>query len=179
MRGRLPALRRAFVFFVVAVVIAACTNEPPRDNSAANLMPAPANYTVTNTLDIQDAITKIAGTASIATGGPQFAAMIAAAGEVVKCYQKAGALEGRVYTKNGDPLKAGVVLIINKNQALDPGVFLSCVGVEGLASPASVSQPCANAYTLKKDNNEFFIGYVATDYEVCTALCSGLQGCTQ
>jgi hypothetical protein len=174
----LTRLRNVLVIVVISAVVVACTGDASRDNSAANLMPNLSGYTVTNTVDIQDSIAKVLGTTSLGAGQPQVTALIAATNEIVKCYQQAGALEGRVYVKTAEPIKAGVVVIINKNQALNPGVFLNCVGVPGLTAPQGTLQPCANAYTLKRDNNEFFIGYAATDGEVCSAFCSTLQGCT-
>ncbi|MBX3066142.1 MAG: hypothetical protein U0528_07325 [Anaerolineae bacterium] len=174
-RGTLMAM-----LLVFAALFAACNNTGGvKDTSAANLMPAPAGYSITNTIDIQDTITKIAGATALGAGQPQLTAMVAAANEIAKCYQKAGAIEGRVYLKQVEPTKAGAVIIINRNLVSDPNLFLGCVGLgNSELSGAQGLTPCAYAYTLPLNNNEYYIGYVGTDVEVCHAVCSGLQGCT-
>lgn len=168
------------LLLVFAAVFAACNNTTGvKDTSAASLMPAPAGYSVTNTIDIQDTITKIAGVTALGAGQPQLTALVAAANGIAKCYQQAGAIEGRVYLKQTEPTKAGAVIIINRNLMTDPNLFLGCVGLgNSELSGAQALTPCAYAYTLPLNNNEYYIGYVATDVEVCHAVCSGLQGCT-
>lgn len=178
LRRLLTSMRMVALIAVASLVVSACDSlQPAKDDSAANLMPNIAGYTVVNTLDIQDTLSKIAGTSALLTGNPAFAAMVTAANEVSKCYQKAGAVEGRVYYGQADPSKVGAIVIINRNKVLDPALMLNCVGGrEGISGAQSI-QPCVKAYTLKKDNNEFYIGYVATDPEVCSAFCTSLEGC--
>jgi hypothetical protein len=172
-------MRMISLLAVVALVVSACDAlQPAKDNSAANLMPNISGYTTVNTLDIQDTLSKVAGAATLLTN-PPFAAMVTAANEVSKCYQQAGAVEGRVYYGQADPSKVGAIVIINRNKVLDPALLLNCVGGQaGLSGSLSV-QPCSKTYTLKKDNNEFYIGYVATDPQVCQTFCSSLEGCVQ
>ena len=178
-RRFLISVRMFTLVAVAALVVSACDSiSVPKDDSAANLMPNVAGYTAVNTLDFQDALAKVAGTSALMTGNPAFAAMVTAANEVSKCYQKAGAVEGRVYYGQADPSKAGAIIIINRNKVLDPALMLSCVGGgnSGIMGTQSI-QPCAKTYTLKKVNNEFYVGMVGTDPEVCNAFCSGLEGC--
>jgi hypothetical protein len=179
-------LKKAVVMALTLVfgsIIVACSSLPggQKDNNAAALMPAPAGYSVANTIDIQDTITKIAGAAALGSGQPQFTALVAAANEIAKCYQNAGAIEGRVLTKQTDPTKAGAVIIINRNLVSDPNLFLGCVGLGGSSELAGgqALQPCVDAYTISTGTNEFYVGYVATDVEVCQAVCNNMAGCTK
>jgi hypothetical protein len=149
------------------------TKEP----SAAALMPNLAGYQVSETTNIQDAISKIAAGGAALTGQPELAALVTTVSGVVACYQKAGAIEGRTYVNTADVTKAGVVVIVNRKVLTDPGTFINCV-LPPSAMRAAAIQPCAKAYTLDKDNTQFYIGYAATNPEVCQAFCSALQGCT-
>ncbi len=169
---------------VAAVLLAGCgSGTAVRDEGAANLMPNLSGFSWQSTLDLQDAITKISGAASLAAAQPQITAAIVAASSLARCYQEAGAVEGRVYTRDADPLQAGLVIIINRNQLTNPDLLSACIfgqdtGPSIMAQSAAI-QPCANVYSLPRDNNEFYIAYVATDPSVCAEFCSALQGCVQ
>lgn len=181
MRGSVKM--RLIVLALAIILIAGCgSGAAMRDDSAANLMPNVPGFTSQTTLDLQDAITKIVGAASLAAAQPEVAAAIAAASSLARCYQEAGAVEGRVYTRDINPLQAGLVIIINRNKLTDPSLLSNCI-FGGNAGPGimaqQLAQPCANVYTLPKDDNEFYIAYVGTDPSVCTEFCSALQGCTQ
>jgi hypothetical protein len=162
---------------VVLALLSACgglgvTKEP----SAAALMPNLADYQVSDTANIQDAITKILGVASLGAGQPELAALVAAVNGLVSCYQKAGAIEGRTYVNKSDVSLAGVIVIVNRNSITDPNTFVNCVFPSG--GPRTAVQACGKAYVLNKDNNQFYIGYAATSPQVCQTFCSALQGCT-
>ncbi len=173
----LRILRTAVLVISSLFVIGACGEAPPKNTAAQDLLPNPAGYQVNNVLDIQDAIAKLAGVSALAAAQPQVTALVAAANSLTQCYQKAGAVEGRTYVKIADPFKAGVLFIVNRNLLADPNLLLACVAPR-VGLRAEALQPCAKVYTLRKDNNEFYIAYAATDQEVCTTLCSALQGCT-
>jgi hypothetical protein len=151
----------------------AVTKEP----SAAALMPNLAGYQVSDTTNIQDAIAKLAGGGAVLAGQPEVAALVTGVNSIVACYQKAGGIEGRSYVNSADVTKAGVVVIVNRNVLTDPATFLNCV-LPQTGFRAATIQPCGKAYTLTTDNNQFYIGYAATNPEVCQAFCSALQGCT-
>jgi hypothetical protein len=165
------------VLGLVVVLIAACDAPPQRDSSAYNMLPNLADYNMADAVDIQDAISKVAGAAALGAAQPQITALVAAANEIAKCYQQAGAIVARVYTNKADVFKAGTVVIINRNALTNPQTFLNCVAPSFVAAPAAAFSPCANAYTLPKGNNEFYIGYVATNTDVCAAFCANLDGC--
>ena len=174
---------RLLALVVVVVLIVGCgSGADMRDDSAANLMPNLPGYSVQTTLDLQDAISKVAGAAALIAAQPEMTALIAAATGLARCYQEAGAVEGRVYTRDSNPLQAGLVIIINRNQLTNPALLSNCI-FGGEAGPSIMAQqalqPCANVYTLPRDNNEFYIAYVGTDPSVCTDFCSALQGCAQ
>jgi hypothetical protein len=166
---------------LIIVMVAGCGGGASvRDSTAGDMMPNLSGYTITNTLDIQTAIANVVGAASLAAAQPQITGLIAAVSGLARCYQEAGAVEGRVYISREDPFLAGVIVIINRNQLLNPAVLTNCIGGGGRQmAPLADIQPCARVYTLQRDNNEFYIAYVATNPEVCTAFCSGLPGCTQ
>ena len=172
------AQRSSALVLVLAVLLSACGQPATKEPSAAALMPNLPDYHVTDTIDIQDAITKVAGAASIGVGQPELAALIAGVNGLVSCYQKAGAIQGRSYVNKADVALAGVVVIINRNAVTDPNTFLACVLPSGAGLRTAQIQPCGKAYILDKDNNQFYMGYAATNPQVCQTFCSALQGCT-
>ncbi len=165
------------IILALAVVLSACGLAVTKEPSAAALMPNLAGYQASDTTNIQDAITKIAGSGAVIGGQPELAALIAGVNGIVSCYQKAGGIEGRSYVNTSDVTRAGVIVIVNRNVMTDPTTFASCV-LPSTGFRAATIQPCGKAYTLNKDNNQFYIGYAATNPEVCQAFCSALQGCT-
>lgn len=175
-------IRMAMLVVAVLLVAGCGSGAVMRDDTAANLMPNLPGFSSQSTLDLQDAIAKIAGVASLAAAQPEITAVIAAASSLARCYQEAGAVEGRVYTRDADPLQAGLILIVNRNQLTNPALLSNCIfGQESGPSimAQSAIQPCANVYSLPRDNNEFYIAYVGTDPSVCAEFCSALQGCVQ
>jgi hypothetical protein len=164
---------------VMALSLSACGGAVTKEPTAGTMLPNLADYHMTDTLDVQAAITNFAGAASLGTGQVEMTAVIAGVNSIVGCYQSAGAISGRTYVNKADPLKSGVVVIINRNVLTDPNLFLTCVVPSGvMRAQADVPQPCGNAYTLDKENNQFYIGYAATNGEVCATFCSSLEGCT-
>src|SRR5256885_1372023 len=101
---------------MTAALLTACgAGTVGKDTSAAALMPNLTGYSVTNTVDIQDAIAKLAGASSLATGNPELTALIAGINGLVTCYQQAGAIEGRTYVNQANVTQAGVIVIVNRN----------------------------------------------------------------
>ncbi len=163
---------------ITAVLLSAC-GQSSGGTTAASLLPNLPDYQVSDTQNLQDAIAKVAGGAAVLAGQPEAAGAVVGVNALVTCYQKAGAIQSRSYVNKTDVLKAGVVVIIDRNAVTDPKTFLSCVAPSGPSIRAPSIQPCGKAYTLNRDNNQFYIGYAATNPEVCQAFCSALQGCTQ
>lgn len=175
-----PSVVRILVFVLVAVtVISACGRAATQEPSAASLMPNLPDYYVNDTVNIQDAISKVASLTSLGAAHPELAGLIAGINNLLTCYQNSGAIQGRTYVNKADVFKAGIVVVVNRNAVSDPTTFINCVVPPSARSlrPATL-QPCAKAYTLNTANNQYYIGYAATDPEVCQAFCSALQGCT-
>lgn len=171
----LRLITHGVLIIVVAALLVGCGGNVARDTTAADLMPNLGDYNVTNTLDIQDTVAKALAAASLGAGQVQITAMVAAISGLVACYQKAGAIEGRVYVKKAEPWVSGIVVIVNRNKTLDPATFFGCMG--GQTNAPIVAQPCANAYSLPKGDNEFYVAYLGTQQEFCTAVCNSLEGC--
>jgi hypothetical protein len=168
---------RALVVMILAVTLVGACASIARDDSAANLIPNLGGYTVTNTLDIQDSIAKVAGGAALLAAQPQITAMIGAASSFLSCLQQVGAVEGRVFIRNSNPLHAGALVVVNKTKLANFETLVGCALPGSGARFAAQMQPCSKTYTLKKGETEYFIAYVATDESVCTELCNGLEGC--
>lgn len=173
-------IRIVALALVAVIVISACqTVTVTKDPAAQNLVPNLIGYTIQNTTDITGAIGNVAGGAALVSGQAPIALLIKAASAIAKCYQDVGAIEGRTYIKASDPSKAAVLFIVNQNVITNPQTFIKCISPQkAVGSSSTVLQPCGKGYALNKDNNTFYIGFVATDTEVCTTLCSQLQGCT-
>jgi|SRR5581483_3787281 hypothetical protein len=170
---------RGLVFILVTVtLISACGQAATQEPSAASLMPNLPDYYVNDTVNIQDAISKVASLTSLGAAHPELAGLIAGINNLLTCYQNAGAIQGRTYVNKADVFKAGIVVIVNRNAVSDPATFINCVVPPSARSLLPQVQPCAKAYTLNTANNQYYIGYAATDPGVCQAFCAALQGCT-
>jgi hypothetical protein len=177
---RIAKTIRVFTVLLVSIVVlAACgAGASTKEPSAAALLPNMPGYTVTDTVDIQETVAKVLAAGTLGAGQPELTALVAAVNSLADCYQRAGAIQGRTYVSNTNIMNSGVVVIVNRNAITDPTLLLNCAlpaGGAGLAP--SLVKPCAKTYTLDKDNNQFYIAYAATNQEVCTAFCSGLEGC--
>lgn len=170
-------LRLGVLMLVFALVVSACQGNVTTNTAADSFLPNLPDYTATDTADIQDAISKVAGAAALGTGQVQVTAAIAAANSLFSCYQKAGAIKGRAYVQKANPTYAGVVFVVNNNVLTDPATFAGCaMGGRRSAQTGGLS-PCGKFYTLEKDNNKFYIGYAATDESVCAQFCASLEKC--
>jgi hypothetical protein len=118
--------------------------------------------------------------ATLLQGNPALAAAIAFAEKAVTCYQKIGAVAVRVYSDLAFPLSSGLVTVVDRNAITDPANLVVCLsGGEQQVGPQTALEVCSNSYTLKKDDNEFYISYLATTREMCHAFCSDLEGCVE
>jgi hypothetical protein len=172
------AIRGMVCISLCAIFVSACSAlGGSKDTSAENLVPNLPDYTITNTTDIQDAISKVAGGATILSGQPEVTALIAGINTLATCYEKAGAIEGRTFVNKTDPTTAGVLFIVNKNALTNPATLLSCAGSKALGAQSVMIQPCAKTFTLNKDNNQFYVAYAGTNNTMCSAFCSNITGC--
>src|SRR5215813_61340 len=88
---------RLSLMLATMLIISACGQggQGGQGSAAASLMPTLSGYQMNDTLNIQDAIAKISGVASVGTGQVEIAAAITAINGLATCYQQAGAVKGR------------------------------------------------------------------------------------
>ena len=163
--------------FTAALIAAAC-NPSGTQGSAASLLPDVPNTTIVKGQTISEYIATLASGSTLLTGNPALAAAIEFAQGAINCYQDIGAIAVRIYSDNGFPLSSGMVAIIDRNAITDLGNLARCLGGGAEAGAQAVIQVCTHSYTLKKDDNEFYIAYVGTTEEMCQAFCTRLEGCT-
>ena len=171
--------RILFIGLLAAFVLAACQTQK---GSAQDMLPAVPNTAVVEGQTITQFLAKIADGAALLAANPQLVPVIQRVEASLTCYQDLGAVALRTYTDKTFPLSAGVVAIIDRKALTNPANFANCVvgKAQGVAPGPSqpTIQPCTKSYTLKKDDNEFYIAYIATTPAMCQAFCSKLEGCT-
>jgi hypothetical protein len=163
---------------LAALLLAACQT---KQGSAKDLLPDVPNTTVVEGETITQFLTKVADGAALTTANPALIPLIQRVETSLTCYQGLGAVAVRTYTDKTFPLSAGIIAIIDRNAITDPANFANCVlgRAQADASAVPTINPCIKNYTLKKNDNEFHIAYIATTTEMCTAFCSKLEGCTE
>jgi hypothetical protein len=171
--------KRILLFSLIATLaLAGCQTQK---GSAQDMLPAVPNTTVVEGQTITQFLAKVADGASLATANPQLIPVIQRVEASLTCYQDLGAVALRTYTDKTFPLSAGIVAIIDRKALTNPANFANCVmgSAQGVAPGPSqpAIQPCTKSYTLKKDDNEFYIAYIATTQDMCQAFCSKLEGC--
>ncbi len=169
--------KSVFILLVLTVILAACTTTP---GGATALLPNIPTANIVEGKTISEFLTGLPGGAALKTSFPQLFTVVEYVEQVTSCYQKIGAVAVRTYSDIVTPLSSGTVAIVDRNAITDPGNWAACLinsaGAQSQAQPAI--SPCAKTYTLKKVNNEFYIAYIASTQEMCTAICNGLEGCT-
>ncbi|HLF27810.1 MAG TPA: hypothetical protein VJG32_15860 [Anaerolineae bacterium] len=169
--------RRLWVVGLSLIVIAAACEPSP--GGARALLPSIPQATIVEGKTIVDYIATLAEGKSLLAGNPILVAAIEFAQGAVNCYQDLGAVAVRVYADEVFPLSTGLVAIVDRNALSDVGNLAHCLtgGQEPGFNAQAAMQVCTNAYTLKKDDNEFYIAYLGTTDTMCQAFCSGLEGC--
>jgi hypothetical protein len=136
-----------------------------------------------NTIEGQEVtayISSLGDGATLLGGNPELAEKAAAVDRLARCYQEAGAVQIRGYSKQEMPLSAGVVTIVDRNAVLNPRTLIDCLNPPAMKtqSLAPAIEPCSANYTVSRDDNEYHILYAGTTLEICQAFCSQLEGCT-
>jgi len=170
--------RIVLLTLLAAVALTACQTQR---GSAQDMLPNVPNTTVVEGETITQFLAKVADGAALAAANPELIPVIQRVEASLTCYQGLGAVALRTYTDKTFPLSAGIVAIIDRNALTNPANFGNCVlgRAQGAEASAPTIQPCSKTYTLKKDDNEFYIAYIATTQEMCQAFCSQLEGCTE
>lgn len=150
------------------------TDDSKTDAEAAqSLMPTFTGYTSLPTENIQDAITKVIGAGTLATGNPLGAAATARIDAMITCYRDVGAVDARVFVsntlENGLPV-AGVLGVVNNTRLVTN--FLECSVDPGRDSgPTAQSaepQPCTGTGNLTVNGESITYLYVASSQTLCT-----------
>jgi hypothetical protein len=169
--------KQMWLLIILLLIVTACT---PTAGGATALLPDVPNTTVIDGQSISDFIAKLADGAALTSANPELILLVEQAEGTLACLQQTGAVAARTYTDKTFPLSAGFVAIIDRNAITNLANWQQCLtGRTGPSAQSVTLQPCATTYTLKKDNNEFYIAYAATTAEMCQAFCSRLEGCQQ
>ena len=169
------------ILLSLAWVVAGCELFGGRRGSAPDLLPEVPNTRTLEGQTIIQYLSSVADTDALKTAHPELWAAVEFTEGVVTCYQEIGAVAIRVYSDRDFALSAGMVAIVDRNAIADPGNLAKCLasGVQLFSYPPPAIKPCTNSYTLQRDNNEFYVAYVATTQEMCDAFCSKLEGCVK
>jgi hypothetical protein len=143
--------------------------------SASQFVPAslPGYASTEGFTSIADALNRIGVQATILTGNPQFAPIVAQLDDLITCYQGVGAIAGRVYSENPLPLdrvpKVGVLAVINTTRLsrnlLQCALRQALPNAQALPSPF---QPCGGSGSITVNNENLEYVYAATTPELCT-----------
>jgi hypothetical protein len=140
--------------------------------SASRFVPAsiPGYASTEAFTSIADALNRIGVQATILTGNPQFAPIVAQLDDMIICYQGVGAVAGRVYSENPLPLdrvpKVGVLAVINTTRL--GRNFLQCALGQGFTASTASIQPCGGSGSKVVNNENLEYVYAATTPELCT-----------
>jgi hypothetical protein len=168
--------KMTWLMFSTMIVLSACQ---PKQGSAKGLLPDVPNTTVVEGQTITQFLAKLADGAALAAANPELIPVIQRVETSASCYQNVDAVALRTYTDKTFPLYAGIVAIVDRNALTDPANFLNCViKPRGPQTAQTTLEACAKTYTLKKNDNEFYIAYLATTPQMCETFCSKLEGCT-
>ncbi len=177
-----------FAFALLAALLSGCDliagllQPTPEVPPALAMLPDLPNHTVIEGQTLTDYLGTLSEGAALLAGRPEMAAMFLGVDKFIGCYQDVGAVQARIYSNKENPLSAGAVAIADRNALLDPRNLLACVKPTPEPGEASIQafgiEPCSASYTLKRDNNEFYILYAGTTAEICQAFCAKLEGCT-
>lgn len=174
---------KRFGISLLVVTLAACsgnpfapppTPTPPPPEVAAPTLVGYRSYAAN---EVQGQVATIIELAT-ATNQPHIAVLVGVIDGMSQCYQEQGALQLKMYSKEENALITGVLAIVDESRLTDPAVLATCALQTGSGGNGLIPEPCAASYTVEKDGKQIHISYAATDLEVCTALCTNLEGCT-
>ncbi len=159
------------------------TGNTASDASAAQqFVPDLPGYISTNASNITDAVSTISGGASILTGNPITAAMIAQIDGMITCYQSVGAVAAKIYAEpnltdiaSGQIPAVGALAVINQNRLVNN--FLPCAlgSDRGFSAQAqSAAQPCGSSGSFTVNGETLWYVYAATQPTLCAAIAQHL-----
>ncbi len=175
-------------FALLATILSGCDliagllQPTPETPPVVDMLPDLPEYTVIEGQTLTDYLGTLSEGAALLAGHPEMGALFLGVDKFIGCYQDVGAARARIYSHKENPLSAGAVAIADRNALLDPRNLLACVKPTPEPGKPSIQsfgiEPCSASYTLKRDNNEFYILYAGTTAEICQAFCAELEGCT-
>lgn len=171
--------RRIGLIALTLLVLTAACDSLGRPGGAAGLLPDVPDAEVVEGQTISEYIATLTSGATLLAGNPPLVAAIEFAQGAINCYQDIGAVAVRVYSDKEFPLSSGMVAIVDRNAITDLGNLARCLGGGQEFGAQAAIDVCAHFYTLKKDDNEFYIAYVGTTQEMCQAFCTRLEGCSE
>lgn len=183
---------RAATILWIALLVVGCSqvgvpgvNVPTTGNTAndpsavGRYLPEIYGYTSINADSITTAVSSISGGASILSGNPVSAAMIAQIDGMMRCYQSVGAVGAKVYVPQnlasilgGQIPSTGVLAVVNQDRVVNN--FFACAlgaGAQGFSAQSAAPQPCGGTGTYRTPQGEtLHYLYAATDGELCTLM---------
>jgi hypothetical protein len=153
------------------------TGDTQFDPSAAQrFIPNLTNYgyTATDAANITSAISSLGGSASLLTGDPVVAGVIAQIDSMITCYRNVGAVAARIYTPanlgsilQGQVPSLGVLAVINTNRVADNLLQCALGGNQVMGAQSATLQPCAGSGSFVRDNETLTYVFAATDQNLC------------
>jgi len=182
--------RRSLLILTV-ILIAACsrfgvpggavvptTGNTSSDAAAAQqYVPDIPGYISTNASNISSAISTISGGASILSGNPVSALMIAQIDGMISCYQQVGAVAAKIYAQAdiaslaaGQIPAVGALAVVNQDRVTSN--FLPCAlgSGKGFSAQSAAPQPCANSGSFTANGNTYLYLYAATTQDLCSLI---------
>jgi len=157
------------------VVVPTTGNTSTDPSAVQQFLPNIPGYIATDADSIVDAVTAVGGGASLITGNPITAALIAQIDSMIQCYQNVGAVGARIYTQadissvlQGNIPVVGALALVNQNRIANN--FLQCAlgGLQGFSAQAAEPQPCTGSGQFVVNNETILYLYAATDQALCT-----------
>ncbi len=188
-------IRKLWMLFAVTL-IAACsqigvpggavvptTGNTSSDAAAAQqYVPDLPGYLSTDATSVTGALSTITGGASLISGNPITAAMIAQLDGMVSCYSSVGAVAAKIYAQvdiasvsQGQIPAVGVLAVINQDRLVNN--FLPCALGSGRGMSAQSvpeNQPCGNSGSFQANANTYWYLYAATKQDLCAAIAQRL-----
>jgi hypothetical protein len=173
-------IRLLILLLLVVIVATACslageTGDRNTDATAAqSFVPDLPGYTEHTTDNLRDTLVATLGGASVLSGNPVQALLVAKVDDLVDCYQDVGALEAKIYTQNVDlseiaiPI-GGVLAVVNQDRVRDN--FLACLlrppQMDMFGAQGVEPEPCYGygTFTVQEETISFL--YAATDQPLC------------
>lgn len=181
--SRRKRILRIVLFIVAAAALGLFLIDDWRqdgDPPAARLLPDLPQYRQVEGQTITTYIGALSQGAALLAGQPQLALTIGALDQVIDCYQEVGGVRARVYSHGDEPLRAGLVAVVDEERINDPGLLFRCVApatlqLEGTDEP--FIEPCTAAFTLVREDGTFHVVYAASSGAACVDFCTAIEGC--